>query len=330
MTSISSNVSLVAFVRASLKFDPRESIALVLCNESAVLATMRVNLDDMEATAWANLVGNLLRKVTENHPVDATLLVAYDELGNFDSAKHDAVANVLEDMGAPIRRSILVADNKISNFDGTDAEPYSAITSEPITLQGMVTGRNPLRAKDIEHCEESSEEVQTIAVARKAEIFEMNPNIASIAQQIGHEMITQIAIYREAGEVTEEIAGWLAGTFSVKVGRDMAVLALAGTATDTQGIAEYLLGDRIVEDYQILEDGHEMLFESLAHIAGTPRANILCAVAWAHWTRGNTTQAMATLTEVMELEPDHELGDLFIKLIARGKVTKTALRKPEK
>lgn len=84
-------------------------------------------------------------------------------------------------------------------------------------------------------------------------------------------MATQIAMYREVGEVTTEIAGRLAGTFSMKKGRDMAVLALAGTVTDLESISDFLIGDRVVEDRKILETGHEILFASLAHVAGPAR-----------------------------------------------------------
>ncbi|MDV2982476.1 UNVERIFIED_CONTAM: DUF4192 family protein [Actinomycetes bacterium ARC8] len=333
MTSISSNVSIAAFVRTSLKFDPQESVALVLCNEQSVVVTIRVDLHSMgNETQWASSIGNVLGKISADHAIDATVLVAYDELGTFKGAKHDALIEVLENAGAPVQRTVLVANGKIMNYhgDGTDAVPYSEVETQPIALMGMLNGKNPLRAKDIEHCEETSAEVQDIAEARMAEMIRMGETLEEIAPKIGHEMATQIAIYCEAGEVTTEIAGWLAGTFSMKMGRDMAVLALAGTATDKEGIADFLIGDRVVEDRKILEIGHEMLFEALAYIAGRARTNILCAVAWAHWTQGNSTEAMATLTEARELEPDHKLANQFVTLIARGKVAKTSLVKPEK
>ena len=157
----------------------------------------------------------------------------------------------------------------------------------------------------------------------------MGTNLEEIARNVSHEMVTNIAIYREAGEVTDEVAGWLAGTFTVSIGRDLAVVALAGIATTTHDMADYLVGDRAVDDRKILEAGHEMLFDSLAHIAGIPRTNILCAIAWAHWTLGNGTEAMATLGEAIELEPEHRLANLLIKLIVRGKMAKTALINPQ-
>lgn len=51
----------------------------------------------------------------------------------------------------------------------------------------------------------------------------------------------------------------------------MAVLALAGTVTDLESISDFLIGDRVVEDRKILETGHEILFASLAHVAGPAR-----------------------------------------------------------
>lgn len=332
MTSISSNVSIAAFVRTSLKFDPQEAVAIVLCNEGSVLATLRVDLySGGHVAQWVEAIHGILGKVTADNAVDATVLVAYDDLGEFKGGQYNALSELLEELGAPVRRAVLVANEQIMDFngDGTDAVAYAEVEAEAITLEDRLHGKNPLRAKDIEHCETTSAEVQIIAEARKAEVTGMGQNIEELAPKIGHEMTTQIAIYREAGEVTTEIAGWLAGTFSLKIGRDLAVLALAGTATDMAGIADYLIGDRVVEDRKILEVGHEMLFESLAYIAGTARTNILCAVAWAHWTQGNSTEAMAMLTEATELEPDHQLSILFVKLIARGKMTKTALMKPE-
>lgn len=331
MTSISSNVGIAAAVRASLKLDPQESVALMLCTEGAVLATLRIDLvADGQVARWIDAIRGILGKVSAGNDIDATILVAYDERGQLKSAQYDALEDLLMEVGAPVRRAVLVANGQIQDFhgDGSDAVPYAEVEAEAITLEHRLIGKNPLRAKDIEHCEESSIEVQTIAGARMAEIMSMGTDLEEISPRIGHEMATQIAIYREAGEVTEEVAGWITGTFSVKAGRDLAVLALAGTATDMEGIGEYLLGDRVVEDRQILEDGHEMLFESLAHVGGIARANVLCAVAWAHWTRGNSTEAMATLTEVIELEPNHALGTLFIRVIASGKMTKTALTKP--
>ncbi|CBT77237.1 hypothetical protein AARI_30350 [Glutamicibacter arilaitensis Re117] len=332
MTSISSNVSIAAFVRTSLKLDPQESVAILLCKGRSVVATLRVDIaNGGQVTQWIDAIHSLVGQIITDNGIDATVLVAYDDRGEFKGRGYSELDNLMMLIGAPIRRAVLVANGQIMDFngDGTDAVAYSEVEAEPLTLEDRLNGKNPLRAKDIEHCEESSIEVQTIAVARVAEIMKMGDSLEEIAPKIGHEMATQIAIYREAGEVTEEVAGWLTGTFSVKLGRDMAVLALAGTATDKVEIASYLIGDRVVEDRQILEDGHEMLFESLAQIAGSPRPNILCAVAWAHWTRGNSTEAMATLTEVIELEPNHELGNLFMKLIASGKVSKTAMKNPK-
>ncbi|MGP4994819.1 DUF4192 family protein [Glutamicibacter ardleyensis] len=332
MTTISSNVSVAAFVRATLKFDPQESIAIVLCHEGTVLATLRVDLRAGDVvTEWVEAIDGIISKITADQDVDATVLVAYDEDEELKGAKYDALAELLEMAGAPIQHAILVANDQIMDYDSdeTDAVAYSVVESEAIILEALFHGKNPLRAKDIEHCEESSIEVQAIAVRQKANLLSMGTNLEEIARKVSHEMVTNIAIYREAGEMTDEVAGWLAGTFTVSIGRDLAVVALAGIATTTHDMADYLVGDRAVDDRKILEAGHEMLFDSLAHIAGIPRTNILCAIAWAHWTLGNGTEAMATLGEAIELEPEHRLANLLIKLIVRGKMAKTALINPQ-
>jgi len=332
MTSISSNVSIVAFVRTSLKFEPQNSVAILLCKRQTVVATLRVDLaHGGHVTQWINSIHGIISQIVIDQAIDSTVLVAYDDREELKGRMYGELDTLMMQIGTPVRHTVLVANGQIMDFngDGTDAVAYEEIEAEAVTLDNRLHGKNPLRAKDIEHCEETSTKVQAIAEAQETAMFSMGNSIEEIAPKIGHEMATQIAIYNEAGGVTTEVAGWLAGTFSVKMGRDMAVLALAGTATDTKSVADYLLGNRIVEDRKILEDGHAMLFESLAHIAGTARANILCAVAWAHWTRGNSTEAMATLTEVIELEPSHELGILFMRVIASGKMTQTALNKPE-
>lgn len=182
----------------------------------------------------------------------------------------------------------------------------------------------PSLIPDFPRCQESSTEVRRVAAARTSEMHGMEPNISDLATRIGQDMVAQIAAYKEAGAVTDDIAGWLAGTFSTRQGRDFSIVGLAGTATDKRSIFEYLVGDRVIEDPGLLADGQSMLFESLALISGPARPNIFCGLVWTHWTSGRIIEASAALIEALKLDREHPLANLLSEFIATGKVSATA------
>lgn len=166
-TSISSNVSIAAFVCTSLKLDPRDSVAIVLCKGHSVIATLRVDLaNGGQVTRWIDAIHGLVDRIITDNGIDATVLVAYDDRGAFKGQAYSELDNLMMLIGALIRRAVLVSNGEIMDFngDGTDAVAYSEVEAEALTLEGRLNGKNPLRAKDIEHSEESSIEVQSIAV----------------------------------------------------------------------------------------------------------------------------------------------------------------------
>lgn len=93
-------------------------------------------------------------------------LAAKAARGAFKGQAYSELDKLMMLIGALTRRAVLVSNVEIMDFngDGTDAVAYSEVEAEPLTLEGRLNGKNPWRAKDIEHCEESSIEVQSIAV----------------------------------------------------------------------------------------------------------------------------------------------------------------------
>lgn len=326
------NTGLVALVRSSLGIDPTESLVLAFRKGDHVLGTMRIELANPSAVAqWVTALEEVIANLTDSEQLDGTFLIAFDDHDILRGDGYRAVAILLARYGIPVNHAVLVAEGKVMDYfgEGENAVDYEEVLKEDIALEAMVSDRKRQLAQDITACTESNATVMATAVQRMAQIAGMkHENIADASADVAHGLALTIADYAENGAITDEIAGWIAGTFTSKVGRDLAVAGLAGIVTTDQDLREIFLGQRPIEDRNIFETGATMLHESLAHIAGeTPRANIICTLGWAHWMTGNMPEAMAMLRKANEEEPGHSLANSLRKVMLNIGIPKSAFGK---
>ncbi|QEP09080.1 DUF4192 family protein [Glutamicibacter sp. ZJUTW] len=326
------NTGLVALVRSSLGIDPAEAVVLAFRKGHNILGTVSAELVQTgDWTKWLAILEQIVIEVTDADELDGSFLVIFDENDVFRGEAYREASILLSRHGIPVNHAVLVADGKVMDYfgDRSDAVDYAEVLKTDIALEDMLTVKNRRRAQDVNPCEESSMAVMSTAVARMAELENReHENVADASAELSHELATTIADYAENGKVTEEIAGWIAGTFMSAVGRDLAVAGLAGVANGTEDLREIYLGQRAIEDREIFEAGANMLHESLTLIAGTkPRAGILCALGWSHWVTGNMTQAFAMLDLALEEEPQHSLATGLRTLMLNLGIPKSAYGK---
>src|SRR5699024_5659244 len=107
-----------------------------------------------------------------------------------------------------------------------------------------------------------------------------------LAQSIHDELTEQLEAYRREGNVNEKLAGWVAGTFQSKNGRDFIMAGMATDENDLEKVSKTLLGELDITDIERFETAAKMLYEALEHISGSGRTNVLAGLAWARWMLG--------------------------------------------
>ena len=331
MATINDKVGIASLVRSALHLDPTDSIVLVLCANSSVLATLRIDAHpETEASEFASSVIRILASISE--PIDATILVSYEGDKAMTFAQYDELSQRLDLAGAPIAKAVLVTNGQIMDYDGdsTDAVDYAEVYTNPFTLEAMLATGSLRLAEDAPQCTEATEATMDAKAERIAQMAGEDylsiqaRGITAIALQFGNDMMHQIARYLDHGKVTEDMAGSIAGTYALRMGRDTATAALAGTASTEQELAELLMGDTLIADRKIFDAGAAMLYEALEFLAGDDRPNVLAALGWTRWMAGQGTEAMKFLDQALAIDPEHRLSHLQRRLFTSGKLPKSA------
>ena len=215
---------------------------------------------------------------------------------------------------------MLVTNGQIMDYhgDSTDAVDYAEVYTNPFTLEAMLATGSLRLSEDAPQCTETTEATMEAKADR-------------IAQMTGEDYlsleargVTAIARYLDQGKVTEDMPGWIAGTYALLMGRDTATAALAGTPGTEQELAELLMGDTLIADRKIFEAGAAMLYEALEFLAGDDRPNVLAALGWTRWMVGQGTEAMKFLDQALAIDPEHRLSHLQRRLFTSGKLPKSA------
>lgn len=331
MTTLHDNVGIASYVHASLRLDPTDSVVLVLCTNGMALGTLRIDAHpETEASEFASSVVRILTSISE--PIDATILVSYEGDKAMTFAQYDELSQRLDAMGAPIAKAVLVTNGQIMDYDGdsTDAVDYAEVYTNPFTLEAMLATGPTRLAEDAPQCAEATEATEEAKADRITELAGedylslADRGLIAFARQLGHDMMHQIARYLDQGKVTEDMAGWIAGTYALRMGRDTATAALAGTPGTEQELAELLMGDTMIADRKIFDAGAAMLYEALEFLAGDDRPNVLAALGWTRWMAGQGTEAMKFLDQALAIDPEHRLSHLQQRLFTSGKLPKSA------
>lgn len=326
---LTNNVQLVSFTQITLGFTPRNSVVLHLSCGTTLICTLRVDAHPVAGGAWARQVMETLQQVSAQ--LDSSILVSYEDEYAMTTAQYEELGDLLAQAGMPLRKAVLVTDGKIMDYDrdSTDAVDYEEALIEPINLAHMVNAPAPRHADEVPPCHEEPDAMATARTAQAAAIDGYHVStIDELAARVHDELLEQLVTYRQVGTTSEEQAGWIAGTFQTRLGRDVFLAVLATGANRDKDVPAALMGEESIENRELFTAGANMIFDALEFIPNAYRPNILAGLAWTRWMQGKGSLALEFLGLSREIDPEHTLTELFTRLIMSGKLPASATTPP--
>lgn len=324
---ITNQADVVAHLITSLGFTPTSSVALQLLDGTKVLASLRVDVAETgDTSVWAHQVVSIVERLEH---VTGVILISFEDDKAMTSHQYEELGDQLARIGAPIRRSILVTGGMVIDYEGdsTDAEQWNTVQTSPVGLEThFQLSKSAMHVADIPAYENRLER-EANEQSEKMQAFDFESD--EHRENLHTEFTRLVTEYHEGGQLTDQMAIWVAGAMQKKSTRDLVAVATATADMSLDSIANTLLGDTVVEDREFFDHAIEMLFGCAHYVAGEASANILCLLGWACWMTGRGSEAQKFLIKAGTQYPGHRLSELLTTLIAQGKLPATALIDPQ-
>ncbi|MGP4994850.1 DUF4192 family protein [Glutamicibacter ardleyensis] len=325
---ITNQADVVAHLITSLGFTPTSSVALQLLNGSKVLASLRVDVAiPADTVPWAQQVVSIVQRLEH---VTGVILISFEDDKAMTAGQYEELGDQLAHIGAPIVRAVLVTGGMVLDYDGdnADAEPWNEVETSPVGLETHLQLTKPaMHVADIPaYADRLEQEAKEQAGKLQTFDFESDKHRESLRDQF----IGLVTEYQAQGQLTDQMAVWVAGAMHLKSTRDLVAVATATADMSLESITSMLLGDTVVEDREFFDHAIEMLFECAQYVTGVASANILCLLGWACWMTGRGSEAQNFLIKAEAEHPGHRLSELLTALIVQGKLPATALIDPNR
>lgn len=317
---------LVAVAIHGIGFVPTSSVALMLMNDTGLVATLRVDATaEAPAEAWAQHIVSFVHRVTDANGV---ILLSFEDEQGMTTAQFRALGDTLAHAGCPIKNSILITGGWIMDYDGdsTDAVEFSTVAESNAALALMFnTSKAAKMAADIPACTTpaSIDELKKFITEARHMSFE-DEETRSVVRGTLADMIDG---YRHSGKVSPAHAAWLAGSCTNKGVRDLLFASLATTSDDMEAVSAVMMGETSPEDWEFFQAGSDAIYTALEFIPEDSRADLLAGIGWTRWIDGKGSEAMKFLALALDAVPEHRLTGLLIALINTGEVPRSASTK---
>ena len=323
---ISSQADAVAHLINALGFTPTSSVALHLLTDGQVLASLRVDVvNAQDARPWAVQIASLLARIDN---VTGVILISFENERVMTDGQYEELGDQLARIGAPIVRTIRVAEGEVMDYDGdrTDAVSWDEVQTSPVGMDAHLQLTKPLR--QVEDLPEYDDRLTT-EIDQQAEIltgydFTEFDQRDMLREQFA-ELVTE---YQRTQQVTDQMIAWIGGAMCSKATRDMLTASTATSDMSWEKITDALVGDAVVEDQEFFDDAMDLIFHCAHYLYGEEFAHVLCVLGWGHWTTGRGSLGRQFILKASQEEPGHRLSELLGTLINQGKLPATALRNP--
>ncbi|GAA4378247.1 DUF4192 family protein [Paeniglutamicibacter cryotolerans] len=343
----STSIDLIAVAVHALGFTPTSSVVLMLLEDHALSATLRLDADPgVPAGAWASVVGGYVQQVSS---ITGVMLLSFEDERAMSPAQYRALDLVLTVSRCPIRGAVRIRDGFITEY--TETQPECPAGNQPGTPSASPAhhqgGKVPVGAVAL--CTTALELMASTTCYAKlaADIPPYDPTQTKVSElqrsreeasglDAGHRgtrtmvcarLIGLVMGYQCTGTITPEQGAWLAGMCTNKGIRDLLFGFLATTEDEMDSIGAVLLGERAPDDWEFFTDGADAIYAALEYVPPQDRVDLLAGLGWTRWIQGKGTEAMNFLNLAQSTDPTHRLTVLLMRLITDGHLPVSAITK---